>query len=358
MGGKKSSLTDWPDNLKDVIDWFLRVGEMDQGGSGFGNQTKLPAAVKALVDYESIKEVLDPDSIAGTFGYVAEGLRVFIGYNPSGLHQLDGSGIGLDTVGKYASSYGNQAQWNCASWNADSTEAKICASIFLGSMPILYFGLTYIYWKCTGNHGWQNQTLQGGPDGYNLSNYMSYMEYDTGTLSNTIRGQKIATLLGTGRYAIYDFKEVSASNSSTYPEFLKKLQEHGQPKLPNSAANAPMYALYTAASKYLQSKVKFSKIMDLPRTKSDIANTLKGYREAVKALNPGSSQKLSTAYLTLLSKIKDVFNEAPPASPSSSGVAPVAGTLTTLGLRGGAAAAYLFNLGGAKTLVTNLLRIG
>ncbi|GIX62292.1 suprabasin isoform X4 [Babesia caballi] len=42
----------------------------------------------------------------------------------------------------------------------------------------------------------------------------------------------------------------------------------------------------------------------------------------------------------------------------SSPAAPVAATLTTFGLGGGAAAAYLFNLGGAKTLINGLLKIG
>ncbi|GIX63942.1 variant erythrocyte surface antigen-1 family protein [Babesia caballi] len=135
-------LTDWPDTLKDVIDWFLRMGEMDKGGSGLGKGMELQSAVKALTDYGDASSVLKADSTGGLFKAVAEGLRVFIGYNESGDHDLTGDGIGLSSHGRYASSYKTEATWT---WNNDSDpQSKICAHILLGSFPLLYFGLTYL----------------------------------------------------------------------------------------------------------------------------------------------------------------------------------------------------------------------
>ncbi|GIX61271.1 variant erythrocyte surface antigen-1 family protein [Babesia caballi] len=347
--GEKEKLTDWPDNLKDIIDWFLRVAEMDEGGTGLGNQTELPAAVKALGDYESIKEVLDPDSIAGTFGYVAEGLRVFIGYDRNGMRELDGSGIGLDTIPMYASSYKTEATWNNG-WKANDSNSQTCAHILLCSMPLLYYGLTFVYWMCT-KGGWREEILGGGDSGSDLHHYLLAMSYSDNKIKSSNKGHDVMRRVES---EIDDLQTVAASHFSSYPQFLEQLKQKGTttPK----PIKVPLYKLFAAASKYLQSKVKPSKIMELPQTKSEIAKALKGYSEAIKILNPSNAQKLSTAYNTLLSKIKDVFHPDSPAPPSSSAAAAAGGVLGTAAL-GGTAAALATNVGGITTTLTNFIPI-
>ncbi|GIX62562.1 uncharacterized protein BcabD6B2_19970 [Babesia caballi] len=346
-------LTDWPDTLEDVIDWFLRVGGKDEESQGHDRKSELSSAVKALGDYGEAQKILESASIAGLFNAVCDGLRVFIGY--SGQRNMTANGIGNYHRPSYASSYEKSATWE-GNWQAADTNSQTCAAIFLYTMPIVYFGLTYLFWRCGGRHGWQDQKLQGDVQGTQLHEFMNYMGYSSDNLSNTIKGQKIAELFGSENDSIQDFKTLYSSASLSYPDFLRKLQEHGQPKLRGRAMSAPLYALYAVSSKYLQSKVKHSKIMDLPQTQSNIAKTLKGYSEAVTKLGAAKAKDLSTAYNTLLTQIKSVFHPDPPSPASSSAGAVAGGVLGTAAL-GGTAAALATNVGGITTTLKSLIPI-
>ncbi|GIX61383.1 variant erythrocyte surface antigen-1 family protein [Babesia caballi] len=348
MGGKK--LTEWPENLKDIIDWFLRVGGKDKESNGDDNKRKISAAVNALGDYGAASSVLKADSTGGTFGRIAEGLQKFIGYNGS-CTDLDGTGIGLDTVGGYASSYSNQAKWD-----ENSNNPATYAHILLCSMPLLYFGISYLFWMCC--KGWKLKTIAGDNNGSDLYSFMSLMGYDTNKLNSGVNGQQIAELLGSENDPIRDLKDLHSSVSTmTYPEFLKQMNQNGKDKLgKNQAANAPLYVLYAASHAYLQNKGKSLKIMELPQTKSEIAKALKGYSEAVTILNPSNAQKLSTAYNSLLTQIQSVFHPDPPVPPSSSGAAAAGGVLGTAAV-GGAGAALAMNVGGITTTLKSLIPI-
>ncbi|GIX62583.1 variant erythrocyte surface antigen-1 family protein [Babesia caballi] len=327
-----------PSNLKEAIDWILRLSEMDRNGNGDSNKTKLPAAVEVLGDYGTAETILKTESIAGTFGRVAEGLRVFIGYNTSGVRDLDGQGIGRSGPGGYTSSYKPSAKWD-----GNPNNPATYAHILLCSMPLLYYGITHTFWQCTRGN-WKNQTIPGDVHGTQLNAFMQDMNYDTSRLNNSMKGHSVMNKVGS---TIDDFTNVTVSDSSTYPDFLQKLHQHGQSKLPNQTMQAPLYKLYSASAKYLQSKLGHSTITDLPQTQSDIEVTLKVYSEAVKKLGSGKSQKLSEAYLTLLTQIQSVFNQDPPAS--SSGAAAAGGILGT--------AAVAFNVGGITTTLKNLIPI-
>ncbi|GIX65948.1 variant erythrocyte surface antigen-1 family protein [Babesia caballi] len=275
MGGKKTKLTDWPDNLKDVIDWFLRVGGKDKESLGDDKKFELPKAVNALGDYGEAKNVLESGSIAGNFGYVADGLRVFIGYNKSGSQELKGDGVGLSSHGGYASSYKDSAKWDGGSSNPTTY-----AHILLGSFPLLYYGLTHLLWRCT-NGGWQNQILQGDGQGTDLSYFMNYMGYNISQLKSDVNGTQIATLLVTDSDSITDLKNFCNSASTmTYPDFLQKLHQKGT--VAGSVMNAPLYKLYTDSHAYLTTNWKSHMLNDIPQTKAEIEATLTGYSEAVK----------------------------------------------------------------------------
>ncbi|GIX64799.1 variant erythrocyte surface antigen-1 family protein [Babesia caballi] len=344
-------LTDWPEDLKDVIGWFLRVTEMDQGGIGISNSDKLKEAVDKLQDFSTVTSSVGSFDITGLFNNVARALQHLIGYG--GNNQLDGQGIGLsNSAGGYASSYKTDATWT---WNNDSDpQSKICAHILLGSFPLLYFGLTYLLWQCSANHGWQNQIVGGNGNGSQLHDFMSYMGYNISQLKSDVNGEKIATLLGNEYDSIQDFKTLyNSASTMTYAEFLQKLHQKGA--VARSVMDVPFYKLFAAASKYLQSKVKPSKIMELPQTKSEISKTLQGYSEAVKKLEGSNTQQLSKAYNTLLKQIQSVFHPDSPAPPSSSGAAAAGGVLGTAAL--GTTAALATNVGGITTTLKNLITI-
>ncbi|GIX63143.1 variant erythrocyte surface antigen-1 family protein [Babesia caballi] len=352
---KKSKLTEWPENLKEVIDWFLRVGGKDQDGSGYSNSGKLETAVKSLNGFTDAAQGLGTFYIEGLFKKVAEGLQQLIGYNS--MYQLEGNGIGRKQSSPYTSSYSIQAKWESSLNTATSSEAQKAANIFLGSMPILYFGLTYLLWRCSGKHGWQDQRLQGDSEISELSDFMNVMGYDTNKLNSGVNGQTIAKLLGTDGDSIQDLKELYSSVSTmTYPEFLKQMNQNGKDKLSHKqAANAPLYVLYAASNAYLTTKLSYLKNKELPQTQSDIAKTLNWYSEAVNKLDASNTRELSTAYNTLLSQIKDVFPD-PPVPPSSSGAAAAGGVLGTAAI-GGTAAAFATNVGGITTTLKSFIPI-
>ncbi|GIX62284.1 variant erythrocyte surface antigen-1 family protein [Babesia caballi] len=336
MGVQKRNLTDWPDNLKDVIDWFLRVGGKDKGSNGDDKKSELQNAVAALTDYSKVKEGLGGGNVAGLFNAVGDGLQRFIGYD-SGQRYMTDKGIGLSSYGGYASSYKDSAKWDGGSSNPTTY-----AHILLCSMPLLYFGITYLFWMCC--RGWKAQMISGGYGGSNLNAFLQDMNYDTGKLKSDVNGQKIATLLGSEDDSIMDLKTIYSSVTYIYPQFLEQLQLKATTASP---INVPLYKLYSASHTYLNNKTK-SPIKDLPQTQADIANTLNGYSEAVTKLEPAGVKKLSEGYLTLLKQIQSVFNEDPPAPPSSSGGS-IAGSLLGTAAVGGAGAAVAFNVGGVTT---------
>ncbi|GIX61603.1 variant erythrocyte surface antigen-1 family protein [Babesia caballi] len=338
--GKKNSLTDWPDNLKDVIDWVLRINELDKSGD-------LKNAVEALEPNILQNTGLSEGSMQGLFNKVANGLKEFIGYG--GDWNVTGNGIGLEySAGGYSSSYKNATRWEGNT--ASDHRSRTCATILLYSFPLLYFGLTYLFWRCSGNNGWQEQTTSGDRKGIAINSFLSEMGYNSG-LRTEVDGRKIAKLLGGENDSIQDFKTLYSSVTYDYPQFLEQLKQKGitTPK----PIDVPLYKLYSASHAYLQYKVGPSAIMELPQTKSDIAKTLKGYSEAVKKLDSGNAQKLSEAYLTLLEQIKSVFDEDPPASSSVGAAA--GGVLGTAAL--GTAAALATNVGGITTTLKSLIPI-
>ncbi|GIX62602.1 variant erythrocyte surface antigen-1 family protein [Babesia caballi] len=98
----------------------------------------------------------------------------------------------LNQVGKdgYKSSYQSTSNWDA------SANKNTIAQIFLGCLPLYYYWLTYLYWKC-------KQTRdQGGWEGHNfarpdLKHFMLAMGYNSThlTRSSAVKGSNIATLL-------------------------------------------------------------------------------------------------------------------------------------------------------------------
>ncbi|GIX63395.1 variant erythrocyte surface antigen-1 family protein [Babesia caballi] len=247
MGVQKNSLTEWPDNLKDVIDWFLRVGGKDRNGNGDSNKTKLPAAVEALGDYAVAKNVLESGSIAGLYNAVCDGLRVFIGYGTSN-RELDGKGIGLDTFPNFSSSHGNQVKWT---WNTDSEQnSKTCAALLLGTMPLLYYGLTYPFWRCEGKGGWAQESLNGsggsGSDQGTLKQYMEALGYKENLNNKT--GKSLVDDIMKSMFS-RELRTAYGPSQTHYFNFLKALQDKAPKSTPLSSS--PLTSLYLISYYYI-----------------------------------------------------------------------------------------------------------
>ncbi|GIX62714.1 variant erythrocyte surface antigen-1 family protein [Babesia caballi] len=96
------SLTDCPSNLKEAIDWILRVTGKD-GGTDNGGTDALTEQVKNLLSEVAgadpklgaeIERVTQALGNGGLIGKLAEGLQQFIGYS-NGTIKYANSGIGL-----------------------------------------------------------------------------------------------------------------------------------------------------------------------------------------------------------------------------------------------------------------------
>ncbi|GIX62702.1 variant erythrocyte surface antigen-1 family protein [Babesia caballi] len=226
----------------------------------------------------------------------------------------------------------------------NSDEAKRAANIFLGSMPMVYYFVTYLYFKCTvGRDGWSGESLTNTNTG--LNNFMLQMDFTTGQLSG-LSGSAIAKLLEDEPNGFDGLKIVDRTENS-YEAFLNNLKkEYGESKITN-AMQCPLYTLYRAAKAYLQSKFQNQKG---DANLEEIKNRLKKFKRACKAEQYFEDEfnKFLTEIHLPTSNSSHSSGTSDEDSPSTAGS--IAGTLTAFGLGGGGAAAYLFNLGSAKNL--------
>ncbi|GIX62319.1 extracellular matrix-binding ebh [Babesia caballi] len=100
---------------------------------------------------------------------------------------IDNMLIPLQKKDGYKSSY-----LSTSNWDGDHDNDKI-AQIFLGCLPLYYYWLTYLYWKCKQPYdrgGWEGQWLNSG----SLSAFISGQGYAREYFKNQA-GKQIATLL-------------------------------------------------------------------------------------------------------------------------------------------------------------------
>ncbi|GIX61266.1 variant erythrocyte surface antigen-1 family protein [Babesia caballi] len=264
-------------------------------------------------------------------------------------------GIGRNQSSPYTSSYTAKATWNGQLDTPGSTEANTVASIFLGSMPMVYYFVTYLYWRCSNNKngGWDTAELTNSHSG--LNSFMINMDFPSEQLNGSMSGSQIVKLMTDFHYGFDGLNGVDKSGNS-YEKFLGNLhKQHGESKI-NSAMDCPVYTLYRAAKAYLKYKFEEPKADENEENIRDIKKMFQNFTAACK-----SAYELKDEFAKFLTDINaniTVSSETTNDNSSPSPAAPVAGTLSTLGLGGGAAAAYILDIGGAKTLINGLLRIG
>ncbi|GIX62674.1 variant erythrocyte surface antigen-1 family protein [Babesia caballi] len=359
-------LTECPSNLREAIDWILRVTGKDGVGGQDGTQA-LTEQVKKLLEGASreinslsdsdrknagelkkLKEGLDKakdwvgenlddpmfqySGTPGPIGNLSKALASFIGYTPFLLDytigkRITGDGIALKS---YASSYPSAAKWE--SVNSQDDKEKLCAKIFLGCIPLCYYALTYLYWRCSLdylNGGWKTLqlTFKGVGDPA-LKNYMVGMGYKASELNGAI-GQHVQELMNK---KFTDFKEGITKAASTaterakkenevkkkiypgtsspssppaeptYPEFLNKLCDDASSKIntqiTNSAQGHALSALYCVS--YLYFKGKQSALSNAPELKPRPPSTIREMLYFLAALPFSHSYDEFDKYITQL----------------------------------------------------------
>ncbi|KAK1939086.1 variant erythrocyte surface antigen-1 family protein, partial [Babesia divergens] len=69
---------------------------------------------------------------------------------------------------------------------------RLCAKIFLGMLPCLYYALKYLYDKCNGKGGWSDLNISSDNS---LGRFLVGMGYEIGKLDETKTGENISRLL-------------------------------------------------------------------------------------------------------------------------------------------------------------------
>ncbi|GIX65236.1 variant erythrocyte surface antigen-1 family protein [Babesia caballi] len=382
----EQSLTTPPKDLKEAVDWITWVCQYGKGSKDYTFQ--LAAALNTLPEFAEAKEKAlghdkDPTGFINKLGKgLGEG---FLGYSAQAVDDFSGSGIVQNDQG-YKSTYAN------APWPKDNFQQKQCALIFLGCAVTVYYCMSYVFWRCSENHGkgdWIGQSINDSSQA--LGRYMEAMGYQRSYLVTSQMGSTVATNLEKEPNGFTELENPGRQNR--YSDFLHKLETYN----PSDALNLPLASCFKLATEYFNSQKKnaneVTQAIDHLRTKFEnhsITNEssrigylaeypydalkvpIKNLLEQVANFLPNDSEKLGQGVHHAAGQdgkegekigqgVHHGVNQtgqagAPPSQSSSAG--PVAGTLTTLGLGGGAAAAYILNLGGAKTVVNGLLKIG
>ncbi|ORM40344.1 uncharacterized protein BXIN_1882 [Babesia sp. Xinjiang] len=173
----KNGILDPPTNLKEAIDWILRVTNRDGlddtkthtgGVSGLaGEVKKLLIPARKHVKERNIKDLIDKVTLAleqeresgdiaigGILVPLSEKLKTFIGSRSLVDNSLKADGIASSG---YVSAYRDNAKW---SKSFEKIEREKCAQIFLGCIPLIFSGLSYLYWQCNVTDGSYGQTLK------------------------------------------------------------------------------------------------------------------------------------------------------------------------------------------------------
>ncbi|GIX61899.1 variant erythrocyte surface antigen-1 family protein [Babesia caballi] len=236
-------LLDRPSNLKEAIDWILRVTGKDgqATGSQNGTQELASAVTKLLDDVESsshdvhktlsdIKEALNGSGAKGIINALGEGLKKFrdgIKSNDEYVYQVLNSNSLTDSI------------------NA--------AKIFFGCVPLCFYGLSYLYWRCSEQGGWKDMFPLGDyVKGYALSDFMKSAGYDPDTdLATHKSGAAIHGAL-TGTQGFDEFKTASANSFTTFLKNVNSSLMQESSSTPDTFQKHPLSALFLCSTSYFQ----------------------------------------------------------------------------------------------------------
>ncbi|GIX64771.1 uncharacterized protein BcabD6B2_42060 [Babesia caballi] len=193
-------------------------------------------------------EWLEKDAQNGTGGPIsamADGLKKFIGYQANG--KPDGKGI-IKNGGSYKSAYDGKP------WTEVETEKRICAKIFIGLAPLIFYLLPFLYWKCKLNDsddGWKDKNLSQDP----LKKFMASdaIGFSENELHDSKKGSEVADLIGNTCFkeletAYQQGKEETSKEDPYYATVIRHLEQSttSEPSLSTS----PLSCCFAIASPY------------------------------------------------------------------------------------------------------------
>ncbi|GIX62926.1 variant erythrocyte surface antigen-1 family protein [Babesia caballi] len=284
-------LTDCPSNLKEAIDWVLRVTGKDgvDRSPSVGNIAvlarevcKLLGSLTGAISRDVTGIIRKNEEYAGSghdpISKLAEALRVFIGYDGGPRGTIEGTGIAMKPKSNFEKPYDGLEDrskknsdgyfFSCprgATWLQDVQHAQVsggqkeaeqlCAHILLGCMPILYYGLTYLYWQSSDDTSgvWKDKQFDGSHEGSRLSEegalseFMQAIGYQRTSLSKSKCGNVMKSVAKS-------LQDLNISKTGGYSEFLKQLESTAKPNLNTYAYSYPLYGLYYAAYEYFKSQ--------------------------------------------------------------------------------------------------------
>ncbi|GIX66089.1 variant erythrocyte surface antigen-1 family protein [Babesia caballi] len=293
----KKSLTDPPKNLKEAIDWVIQIKDDNEAIKGLAKELQellkhdgSEVAMKVLDRYRLVSESVikgleDANSkIQQTkekfyFTYTAlnnlsQGLKPFFSGSAAistrdvekvkawvssikddELKQLiTGFAEGLKTFvaqGTGILQASNNSAYNSApSWNTLTPSAKTdCAAILLGIMPVVYIGLTYLYWQCDGTGGWTQEKLDSssGSDQGTLKQYMEALGYKENLNNKT--GKSLVDDIMNSMFS-NELRTAYGLSQTHYFNFLKALHEKALDSTPPNSS-APLTSLYALSYYYI-----------------------------------------------------------------------------------------------------------
>ncbi|GFE56037.1 variant erythrocyte surface antigen beta subunit, putative [Babesia ovis] len=269
---QQTGLLKSPTNLKEAIDWILRVTNKDgQGNGASGSSThmfcELAAALRDLlsdVDQELlanernlVSEVVDTiRDVGGTyflkemiimFGQGLQGMVMGKGSSTTGVTDIAEHGI--CSKGGSSSGYASKSSYNASSatWeNVRNSDANVitCAKTMMGCIPLVFGAITYIYWK---------SSYKGG-NGFRCHDYLKALGYKDSELNSDITKQssKVKELLEKCFNGLDKVKD-KVSNA-TYAKFLMDLEANTSTTSGVSTALMKFYILATGYFRSLQTK--------------------------------------------------------------------------------------------------------
>ncbi|GIX63896.1 variant erythrocyte surface antigen-1 family protein [Babesia caballi] len=189
-----------PTNLKEALDWMVRVTGEDDPTDGYRQSSidSLGAALRMILDGEKCKCI--DENLRTTFERILEtfkeqlGDRIgrnsspvdkivqacafFVGYD-KGDGLISGNGIGRKNSGNltngYKSSYSTDASWT--EFKNNDGDIKEAAKNFPKAITIIYPKLVYLYLKCQRYGDWNKQTFDTR-DSSDLAKFLVAEGYD------------------------------------------------------------------------------------------------------------------------------------------------------------------------------------
>ncbi|GIX61418.1 variant erythrocyte surface antigen-1 family protein [Babesia caballi] len=142
----------------------------------------------------------------------------------------------------------NNSAYSNLDRNTHTPSAKTdCAAILLGIMPVVYIGITYLYWQCAGTGGWHNQKLSEEND---LRKFMVALGYQSNQLANK-NGSTIVSSVMNNMFSS-ELKTAYGSSKTHYFNFLSELQKKVLDSTPSQTkTDCPLTSLYALSYYYI-----------------------------------------------------------------------------------------------------------